>query len=73
MPGINCPRSTADAKRNADCLIIDKILHFDGGSISRKNFRVNKIFTGWQNKTAGGFGQDTILQKFLFYIVIYMK
>jgi hypothetical protein len=53
MPGINCLRSIADAVHAADYLIFDKTLPFDGGSISRKNLRVNKIFTGWQNKQRG--------------------
>jgi hypothetical protein len=53
MLGINCLRSIADAVQAADYLIFDKTLYFDGGSISRKNLRVNKIFAGWQNKPCG--------------------
>jgi hypothetical protein len=30
-------------------MILDKISLFEGGSISRKNLCVNKIFTGIQN------------------------
>jgi hypothetical protein len=45
----NCRRSIADIMQAAGYLIFDKILLFDGGSISRKNLRVNKIFTGSQN------------------------